>query len=77
MQVTPNRAVLQDGGSRRFATGHATKEGDGHYRYVVARGDTLEGIATRFGVSPNALQSESRGELEIFAGETLQLTTAA
>lgn len=49
-QVEFVTATVLDGGRARHATGAAVPEGPDRYRYTIASGDTVQGIAARFGV---------------------------
>ncbi len=51
-RVTFDQVEILDGGAIRHARGDATPEGTQLYRYVVAVGDTVPGIADRFGICP-------------------------
>lgn len=69
----PSTVPLVDRGDGRQAHGTATQSATGGYEYVIAAGDTLEGIAARFGTTPDHLATLSRGGFEIFAGDVLRI----
>ncbi|MFD1722374.1 LysM peptidoglycan-binding domain-containing protein [Amnibacterium endophyticum] len=65
-----------DRGPEAYAHGRARLLDSGDYLYTVAKGDTAEGIARRFGSTPDRVSAGSRGGLEIFAGDVLRFGPA-
>ena len=65
--------VFGDHGRQQYADGTARPIG-GVYRYVVAAGDNIGGIAARFGTTQAAVAAASRGGFEIFEGDVLRIT---
>ncbi|QDZ14561.1 LysM peptidoglycan-binding domain-containing protein [Humibacter ginsenosidimutans] len=66
-----------DGGARENAIGQATMTAPGHFRYIVAAGDTPFAIAGRFGVCMADLYGSNPGldghQSDLYVGQRLTI----